>query len=118
MDYLNKGNLYYLNTSYRKTKQIEWTWNNLDGKIKNEVEYIISNNKKICTDVSVLNQFDTSSNHRLVRASFSYNFRTKRNKIINQIKITTIGMLRWNEEIYQEELTQKLVPVNALEKCI
>lgn len=49
IDFLNKERLYCMNTFYKKHPKIKWTWN-----------------PQLCSDVSVLNRFDTGSDHRLV----------------------------------------------------
>jgi len=66
MDFLGRERIYCMNTFFQKKPQKKWTWINLDVTIKNEISYILSSNKHICTDVSVLYRFDTGSDHRLV----------------------------------------------------
>lgn len=116
VNYLNKENLYCLNTYFKKPKQRKWTWKSPDGETRNEIDFILSNNRKICTDVSVLNRFDTNSDHRLVRASLSLNLKTERNKLIRTDKIPKAEELVHRKKDYQNELEKKLEPTEALNR--
>lgn len=114
INYLNKENLYCLNTFFKKPQQRKWTWESPDGKTKNEIDFILANSRKICTDVSVLNRFDTNSDHRLVRASLSFNLKTERNKLIRMDKFPTVEELKQRKTEYQNELKKKLEPTVTL----
>lgn len=116
INYLSKENLYCLNTFFKKPQQRKWTWKSPDGKIRNEIDFILSNNRKICTNVSVLNRFDTNSDHRLVRASLSFNLKIERNKLIRAERFPTVEELKQRATEYQEELGKKLEPTETLDK--
>lgn len=64
-NYSNREDLFCPNTFFKKPKPRKWTWRSPDGKTKNELDFILSDNRKISTDVTVLNQFDINSDHRL-----------------------------------------------------
>lgn len=51
---------------------------------KSEIDYIIANEKAIFEAVTVLNQFDTNSHHRLLRAVVKIYSRRERNKLIRK----------------------------------
>ncbi|XP_044767130.1 uncharacterized protein LOC123323016 [Coccinella septempunctata] len=70
----------------------------------------------ICTDVSVLNQFDTGSDHRLVRASFRFNLKTERSKLIRTNRFPTAEELESRREDYQNELERRLEPTETLSR--
>lgn len=70
-----------MNTHFKKLFQRKWTWKSPNNKVKNEINYILTNNKGICTDVSALNQFSTGSDHQLVRAKITINTRLERHKL-------------------------------------
>ncbi|KMQ88480.1 rna-directed dna polymerase from mobile element jockey-like protein [Lasius niger] len=57
-----------MNTYFKKPPQRKWTQKSLNNMVKNEIDYILTNNKEICTDVNVLNRFNTGSDHRLGKA--------------------------------------------------
>lgn len=115
INHLNKENLYCLNTLFKKPIQRKWTWKSPDGHTKNEIDYILSNNKNICTDVSVLNRFDTNSDHRLVRACLCFNLKIERNKLVHGGRFPTAEMLEQRTTEYKNELEKKLGLTNTFE---
>jgi len=42
-----------MNTFFQKKPQRRWTWKSPGGTARNEIDYILSSSKDICTDVSV-----------------------------------------------------------------
>ena len=43
---LRKGkHLYCMNTFFKKTPQRKWTWRSPNGSVKNETDYILTNNR-------------------------------------------------------------------------
>uniref|UniRef100_A0A914WUD7 Reverse transcriptase domain-containing protein n=1 Tax=Plectus sambesii TaxID=2011161 RepID=A0A914WUD7_9BILA len=70
-NFCNNNRLFVLNTLFRKSPQRKWTWRSPNGTTKNEIDYIISNDMRNVTDVSVLNSFNTSSDHRLICTTFN-----------------------------------------------
>lgn len=77
-------------------------------KFKNEIDFILSNKKYIVKDVAILNQFDTDSDHRLVRIEVQINNRAERNKLTRKIRFPTLNELKQNETEYRKELDKKL----------
>lgn len=82
VDFLNKEKLYCLNTFFEKHHKRKWTWKSPDNTVKNEIDYVLATDKRICMDVSVLNRFDTGSDHRLVRAKLQIDTRVERRRLI------------------------------------
>uniref|UniRef100_A0A914WVW6 Endonuclease/exonuclease/phosphatase domain-containing protein n=1 Tax=Plectus sambesii TaxID=2011161 RepID=A0A914WVW6_9BILA len=70
-DFCNNNRLFVLNTLFHKSPQRKWTWRSPNGTTKNEIDYIISNDRRNVADVSVLSSFNTGSDHRLIRATFN-----------------------------------------------
>lgn len=116
LEYLQHQNLYCLNTFYKKPPQRKWTWRNPNGQIKNEIDYIISNRRDICQDVSVLNHFDTGSDHRLVRAKMIINTKVERKRMVQKGNYPTTETLTSRAEEYQTILNTKLHNLNCLRK--
>lgn len=110
-NYLDKENLYCLNTFFKKPKQRKWTWRSPDNKTRNEIDFILSNKKTICRDVSVLNRFNTGSDHRLVRAKIKINTAIERKKLLKNHRYPTSDVLQLKEAEYQNDLNQKLTKV-------
>lgn len=67
VNFLNHNKLYAINTLFKKLPNIKWIWVSPDDKTKYEIDYILSNNKYIVNDVSVVNRFRLGSDHRMVR---------------------------------------------------
>ncbi|KAG5334609.1 CFDP2 protein, partial [Acromyrmex charruanus] len=81
IDFLGRERMYCMNTFFQKKPQKKWTWRSPDVTVKNEINYIFSSNKNICSDVFVLNRSDTGSDHRLVRACFRIDTRLEKSKL-------------------------------------
>lgn len=94
VDYLNRKRLFAMNTFFQKPTQRKWTWVSPNMKVKNEIDFILSNKKYIVKDVSVLNKFSTGSDHRLVRSKIVINIKQERSKLISSKKnrFNTIDM--------------------------
>ena len=107
-NFLNAECLYCLNTFYKKPLQRKWTWISPDKNVKNEIDFILSNNRKICKDVSVINRVHTGSDHRLVRAHVKINIKLERNKLIKQQRYPVNKELIENKDQYQKELNSRL----------
>lgn len=114
LDFLCRENLYSLNTFFKKPPQRKWTWRSPDGTVKNEIDYILSTNKNTCLDVSVLNHFNTGSDHRLVRAKFSINTQLERKRRIEKSIRPSIVELADKREEYNTIIENKLEPTENL----
>uniref|UniRef100_A0A6P7GZ09 Uncharacterized protein LOC114348256 n=1 Tax=Diabrotica virgifera virgifera TaxID=50390 RepID=A0A6P7GZ09_DIAVI len=73
-----------MNSFFKKKKHRRWTWESPDGKTRNEIDYFLTNKEELFKDVNVLNQFNTSSDHRLVRAKITISIEKERFKMINK----------------------------------
>ncbi|VDO23027.1 unnamed protein product [Heligmosomoides polygyrus] len=60
------------NSQFQKPPSLRWTWKSPCGQFHNEVDHIIFNRKYCLTDVSVVPNFYTGSDYRLLRARFRY----------------------------------------------
>ncbi|KAJ8705403.1 hypothetical protein PYW07_011230 [Mythimna separata] len=68
-----------LNTFFKKKNSKRWTWKSPDGKVKNEVDYILTNHPKYVHNIEVIN-VQYPSDHRLVRATFKLQNQRKNRK--------------------------------------
>ncbi|KAG7308870.1 hypothetical protein JYU34_006132 [Plutella xylostella] len=82
VNFLETEHLYAMNTFFQKRASRKWTWISPDGRTKNQIDYILSSDKHIVTNVDVLSQFKTGSDHRLVRATLIYNLEKEREKMV------------------------------------
>lgn len=62
----SKG-LNFMNLSLRKTKEMNVKKSCLNCRVKNEIDFIVTNDKKIFMNISVINRFNTGSGRKLVR---------------------------------------------------
>lgn len=53
-EYLEKENLYAMNSFFKKRLNRKWTWISPDGTKKNEIDYFLTTNKSIIKDVTVI----------------------------------------------------------------
>ncbi|XP_037873354.1 craniofacial development protein 2-like [Bombyx mori] len=60
-----------MNTYFKMRPNRKWTWKSPNGKVKNELDYILSNQPKSIRKIEVLHGLGYSSDHRLVRATYS-----------------------------------------------
>ncbi|XP_056641545.1 craniofacial development protein 2-like [Diorhabda sublineata] len=108
-NFLEKEQLYIMNTFFKKRPHKKWTWANPDGITKNEIDYVLTPNKHIVQEVDVLNSFNTGSDHRLVRCRIVLNTKLERAKKFNstQYRIDP-DTIRDNKSIYSKRLTERL----------
>ena len=69
LSFLLEKNLFQMNSFFYKKDHRRWTWRSPDGKTKNEIDFMITDKKQIFRNVTVLNQFSTGSDHRMLKAS-------------------------------------------------
>ncbi|GBP68039.1 Craniofacial development protein 2 [Eumeta japonica] len=105
VDFALEHKLAIINTCFKKAKQ-KWTWRSPDGKNKNEIDYILSNQPKIFQDIGTLN-LNFHSDHRIIRANIKLtNVKESRIKYTNN----RTTQLKEEQEIlkYRETLSEKL----------
>ena len=66
-----ENKLSILNSFYKKRLSKKWTWISPNGRYKNEIDYVMSNNVKCFEDLSILSYFNFNTDHRMVRAKLS-----------------------------------------------
>jgi len=94
-----------MNTFFKKKASRKWTWRSPNGTTKNEIDFILTNKPTIVKDVSVLNRFNTGSDHRLVRAKLHINFRLERCKLVKKKRAQmNMDKLQQNKEEFQIKL--------------
>lgn len=107
LNYIQQHELLALNSFFNKKPQNKWTWISPDGKHKNEIDYCFTNNRKIVQDLSVLNNFTTGSDHRMIRAKVALNIKKERIKLMSRTKCN-----KWvtpeNLESYQNKIAEVL----------
>ncbi|XP_046976516.1 uncharacterized protein LOC124542632 [Vanessa cardui] len=78
VNFLEREGLFLMNSFFKKQPQRKWTWQSPDTMTNNEIDFIMTDKRHIFRDVSVINRFNTGSDHRLVRGSLNIDFRAER----------------------------------------
>ena len=60
-----------MSTLFKKNPR--WTWISPNGETKKEIDFILTDKPQTTNNITVLNSFNTSSDHLLVRASLTIN---------------------------------------------
>ncbi|RVE42210.1 hypothetical protein evm_013143 [Chilo suppressalis] len=82
VNFLEREGLFLMNSFFKKQPQRKWTWRSPDAMTKNEIDFIISDKKRIFRDVSVINRFKTGSDHRLLRGTLIIDFKLERSRLM------------------------------------
>lgn len=105
--FAERNNLVITNSFFQKRFHRKWTWKSPNGSTS-EIDYILSNNINNINDCSVLNNFNTGSDHRMVRCKFRANIKLERSKLVKRAKPRVDLMkLRHNKTSFQLELHNK-----------
>ncbi|KAL0818444.1 hypothetical protein ABMA28_016488 [Loxostege sticticalis] len=71
-EFLEKEDLFMMNSFFRKPPQRKWTWMSPDGSTKNEIDFIMTTERRMFSDVSVINRVKTGSDHRMHHRSHTH----------------------------------------------
>lgn len=66
-----QNKLSILNSFFKKNVARKWTWISPNGVYKNEIDFILSNKIKTFNNVSVVQNLNFNSDHRMVRATLT-----------------------------------------------
>ena len=77
VEWATSNNFKIMNTQLQKKAGRTWTWRSPDGNTKNEIDYIMTDNPSMVTDVTVLSRVNIGSDHRMVMGSIMLNTRGK-----------------------------------------
>ena len=84
INFVESHQLKIMNTFFKKRLHRRWTWISPNGVTKNEIDYILTDKPQTFTDVSVINSFNTGSDHRMIRGSMTINTRLERARLIKR----------------------------------
>ena len=82
VDFLEKEDLYLMNSFFQKRPVKKWTWMSPDGSTRNEIDFIMTTKKRIFSDVSVISKVKTGSDHRIVRGTLNINVKLERSRLM------------------------------------
>ncbi|KAK4324386.1 hypothetical protein Pmani_004946 [Petrolisthes manimaculis] len=86
INFAESHQLKLMNTFFKKRPNRHWTWISPNSTTKNEIDFILTNRPHIFTDVSVINSFNTGSDHRMVRSSLTINTKLERARLTKRPK--------------------------------
>ncbi|CAH2104255.1 unnamed protein product [Euphydryas editha] len=107
VNFLESQGLFLMNSFYKKRPQRKWTWRSLDGKSRNEIDFHMTDCKCIFEDVSVVNRFNTASNHRLVRGSLNIDLKLERGRMMRSTLRPTLFQTNAGGETFQLQLKKQ-----------
>ena len=68
LDFAEENNLVVTNSLFFKAANRYWTWEAPGGVTKNQIDFILSSDRKIVQNCEVITKVDIGSDHRMVRA--------------------------------------------------
>ena len=103
--------LYIMNTYFQKQGKRLWTWRSSDRRTLNQIDYVLTDTKRIFSDVSVIGEkvVNIGSDHRLLRSSIAVKF-DRENKILRREKTPRMKV---NEATLSENLEAMNFSVTA-----
>jgi len=100
-------NMFITNSYFKKNPTRKWTWRGPNG-VKNEIDYILVNKLYTINNCEVLKNFNTGSDHRIVRCRMKINLRVERRKLVSGRKDeVSIQKLEDNQKVFQLELRNR-----------
>ncbi|KAI5737947.1 hypothetical protein M8J77_001036 [Diaphorina citri] len=105
VDFAEKEGLQIINSFFKKKVHRKYTWTSPSGN-KSELDYILTNKKYIFQDCTVLNKFNTGSDHRMVRGKIMFDCKVKRQKLTKKGNRCNIDNqnLEKNKQKFQDEM--------------
>ena len=112
------------NTFFKKNKRERWTWQSPDGKTRNEIDFILTDQINLLKDIQVVKNLKFVTDHRMIRTIFQCSRRRYRAKP-SRPAVEKLNKNKFLEKL-QVELTQTSINAdtgavesyNALEQSI
>ena len=86
LDFAEENNLVVTNSLFFKAANRYWTWEAPGGVTKNQIDFILSSDRKIVQNCEVITKVDIGSDHRMVRARVEIDKKLMRLKRIQRQK--------------------------------
>ena len=86
LDFAEENNLVVTNSLFFKAANRYWTWEAPGGVTKNQIDFILSSDRKIVQNCGVITKVDIGSDHRMVRARVEIDKKLMRLKRIQRQK--------------------------------
>ncbi|XP_047533375.1 uncharacterized protein LOC125068313 [Vanessa atalanta] len=114
VNFLEAQGLFLMNSFFEKKPQRKWTWRSPNNVTRNEIDFIISNKRHIFRDVSVINRFNTGSDHRLVRGTLDIDFKAERSRMMRSTLRPTMLQTAQGSEKFQMELQNQFTALETV----
>ena len=102
-----------MNTFVKKRLHRRWTWISPNGPPITKLYYILTDKPQTFTDVSVINCFNTGSDHRMTRGSMTINTRLERARLVKRRNKANAVALSAQAAEFQLLLTNKFEAWNS-----
>ena len=86
LDFAEENNLVVKNSLFFKAANRYWTWEAPVGVAKNQIDFILSSDRKLVRNCEVITKVDIGSDHRIVRARVEIDKKLMRLKRIQKQK--------------------------------
>ena len=86
LDFAEENNLVVTNSLFFKAANRYWTWEAPGGVTKNQIDFILSSDRKIVRNCEVTTKVDIGSDHQMVRARVEIDKKLMRLKTIQKQK--------------------------------
>ena len=112
-----------INTLYKKNLIVVRLGSHITTKL-NEIDYILSYKPSLFTNSSVINQFNPGSDHRLLRAKLTKNFKMERLRMVRRSKRPHLQTLSAHRQEFKTQLQSNFkslklnYPIDTLEAKI
>ena len=90
LDFANENNLVVTNSLFFKAANRYCTWDTPRGVTKNQIDFILSSDRKIVQNCEVITKVDIGSDHRMVRARVEIDKKTNETKKNSKTKTLPI----------------------------
>lgn len=108
-DFALENNFKIVNTMYKRKPHKKWTWRSPNGKLYNEIDFILINKSLNVKSFDIINNLNFNSDHRMVRCKLSIN-NIKRRRTIKPTNYTRNVPALTEEEtrIWESKMTDAL----------
>ncbi|GFS20103.1 mRNA cap guanine-N7 methyltransferase-like [Elysia marginata] len=86
IDFCTANRLYITNSFFEKPASRYWTWESPGGSYKNQIDFILTNDRSMFRNTEIITKVDIGSDHRMVRSTVSVNKKLTRLKRIKKRK--------------------------------
>ncbi|XP_017304277.1 uncharacterized protein LOC108253947, partial [Diaphorina citri] len=106
LEFVSENEMYVINSFYANGDK--WTWVSPNGKVKNEIDFTITKDKKSVIHFEVVNRPNIGSDHRPILTKIGLQKKELRRQKFAKVRKIEGETLKVNQEKYSKELEKKL----------